>query len=40
MQEEIPEWKRGGVVVAGDPVEEDEGGLLKRTRKKLGKKLA
>ena len=39
MQEEIPEWKRGGVVVAGDPVEEDEGGIFKRTRKRLGRKL-
>lgn len=39
MQEEIPEWKRGGVVVAGEPVEEDQGGIFKRTRKRIGKSL-
>jgi hypothetical protein len=40
MQQEIPEWKRGGIVIAGEEYVEDEGGLLKRTGRKLKQKIS
>lgn len=36
IQEEIPEWKRGAVVVTDQTAEEERKGILSRLTKKLG----
>ncbi len=40
IQQQIPEWKRGAVVISDKPQEEEKKGLFKRMTGKITSKIA